>query len=719
MALRAPLLQSSIVPMYRVGVDIGGTFTDVVVARESGGIVRAKALTTPGDYTDGVMNALENAATALEITLSDLMGDCVAFVNGTTVVTNSIATQAGRRVGLLTTRGFKQQIYIHRGIRRIQLDLQKEARPPDIVPQRRVAEVDERVNRAGEVLVALDEDGVRDAVTKLVEEEGIEALAVCYLWAFRHPQHERRTGELVEELYPDLFVTLSSDIYPRIREYERMNTAVLNSFVSEGAETYIGKLTARAEEQGLGSGSISFMQSLGGHIPPRDAMAEPIHLSHSGPVGGVVAATHFASVLGESDVITADVGGTSFDTALIRDGRPAYAHRTTINRLLTGLSTVDIHAIGAGGGSIAWIDTRGIPQLGPRSAGAFPGPACYGNGGEEPTITDANLLLGLIDPDKFWGGAVKLDLEAAERAFVPLADRLGRSVADTAAGYHEIAVTHMSTAMSTVSLGRGYDPRDFTVVGYGGGAGLFLAEVCQELGIGRLVMPRAAATFSAYGLLFADAIHSKATTVEWDFMSGSMDAVNDRYGELEAQAFGALRSEGFEDDRIEVRREADVKFIGQSFEISMTMPSEQLAESDRDPLAQRFLDEYERVYGAGTAWEGFPIQLQTARVVAIGKTDKPPVRAADGDGSGDATPSGERTILTGGQEISARAYDGPALAPGAQLTGPALIDDVDTTLFVPDGVSLAIDDLDNYVFSIRAEPTLAATAGAGALKEPA
>jgi len=334
--------------MYRVGVDIGGTFTDVVVAGESGEIVRAKALTTPDDYTEGVTAAIASAAHELDTTVPELMPNCVGFVNGTTVVTNAIAQQRGRRVGLLTTRGFKQQVYIHRGIREIQLDLQKETRPPDIVRQRHVAEVDERVNRAGDVLVALDEDGVRREVTRLVEEEGIEALAVCLLWSFRHPAHERRAAEIVRELYPDLFITLSCEIYPRIREYERINTAVLNSFVSEGAETYIGKLTDRFRELGLADGRISFMQSLGGHISAEDAMAEPIRLSHSGPVGGVVAATHFASLLGERNIITADLGGTSFDTALIRDGRPTHAHRMTINRLLTGLSSVDIHAIGAG-----------------------------------------------------------------------------------------------------------------------------------------------------------------------------------------------------------------------------------------------------------------------------------------------------------------------------------------------------------------------------------
>ena len=694
--------------MYRVGVDIGGTFTDVVVADDAGDLVRAKALTTPADYTEGVTNAIGNAAAELGITVEALMGDCAGFVNGTTVVTNSIAQGEGRRVGLLTTRGFKQSIYIHRGIREIQLDLQKETRPPDIVKQRHVAEIDERVNKAGEVLVELSEDDVRREVTRLVTDEGIEALAVCFLWSFRHPHHERRAGEIVAELYPDLFVTLSCDVYPRIREYERMNTAVLNAFVSAGAETYIGKLTRKASELGLAEGRISFMQSLGGHISAREAMAQPIQLSHSGPVGGVVAASQFAEALGERNIITADLGGTSFDTALIRDARPAYAHRTTINRLLTGLSIVDIHAIGAGGGSICWVDDRGLPQVGPHSAGAFPGPVCYGNGGTRPTITDANAILGLIDPQKFWGGAVTLDVAAARASFEENAAKLGQSVETVAAGYHDIAITHMATAIEKVSLGRGYDPRDFTVIGYGGGSGLFIAEVCRDLGIRKLVMPRAAATFSAYGLLFADAIHAESTTAQWIYGAGPIGDVKALYDGLEEKAVAALREEGYEDSDIAVRREADVKFAGQSFEISMTWPAGAIAEGDRERLAAEFVAEYERVYGAGSAWDGFPIELHTARVVASGKTVKPPLASAGAEASA-AEPVGERKVFLGDRELTAAVYDGAALTPGQALEGLAIVDDVDTTLLVPAGARLAIDGMRNYVFEIEPAYTPGAT----------
>ena len=693
--------------MYRIGIDIGGTFTDVVVAREDGSIVRDKALTTPADYTDGIAAAIERAARSVVAggSVAELLGETENIVNGTTVVTNVIAQLAGRKVGLLTTRGFKQQIHIHRGTRQIQLDLQKDIPPPEIVRLRTVREIDERVDKRGNVLVQLDVEQVKKAVRELVDEEGIEALAICFLWSFRYPEHERAAGAAVQELYPDMFVTLSSEIYPRIREYERMNTAVLNSFVSAGAESYITRLIERLGEFGLPEGRITFMQSLGGQLSAEEGIREPIQLTHSGPVGGVVAATHFAAQLGLGDVITADVGGTSFDTALIKDHRPTYAHRTRINRLLTGLSTIDIHAIGAGGGSIAWVDERGIPQLGPLSAGADPGPACYGRGGEEPTLTDVNLVLGLIDPDNFWGGTLKLDVETARRAVGRVADQIARPLEETAAGLYEIAVNNMSTAMATVSLARGYDPRDFTVIGYGGAAGLMLAEVCLELGVRRLAIPHMAATFSAYGLLFSDAIRSYSTTVEWLVGSGSVDELNSLYERLQRRAVDALVAQGFVADEIAVAREADVKFVGQAFDIPMTMPSHEIGEEQRAELEHAFVETYERLYGAGTAWRGFPIQLHTARVVATGQTRKPslPKEATAPARDAALAQTGSRaTFLSSRGEVVLPAYAGPSLEPGMELAGPALIDDVDTTLYVPEGVQLTIDAWRNYAFNLEA-----------------
>jgi N-methylhydantoinase A len=684
----------------RIGIDIGGTFTDVVVALDDGRLVRDKALTTPGDYTDGILEALGRAAAQTGLEVGPLLSETDTLVNGTTVVTNAIAQLRGRRVGLLTTRGFRQQMRIHRGMRQVQLDLQKDLPPPEIVELGAVAEVNERIDRQGRVLVPIDNAQVRAAVARLVERERIDALAICFLWSFRYPDHERAAGEVVRQHFPELFVTLSSEIYPRIREYERMNTAVLNSFVSEGAETYIDRLRDRLGELGLAAGRISFMQSLGGQLSAEESLREPIRLTHSGPVGGVTAAAYLASSLGIADAITADMGGTSFDTALIKDGRPAFAHRTRINRLLTGLSTVDIHAIGAGGGSIAWIDERGIPQLGPHSAGADPGPACYGRGGTEPTLTDVSLVLGLIDAHNFWGGELVLDTDAATHALDALAGRLQRGAEETAKGLRTIAINNMATAMATVSLARGYDPRDFTVIGYGGASGLFLAEVCVQLGVPRLVMPRLAATFSAFGLLFADAVRSYAVTAEWPVATGSVEELDALYSDLERRAVGALTAQGFRDEEIAVEREADLKWVGQSFEVSMPIARDGLVLAGRDAIARGFTETYERLYGGGTAWHGFPLELHTARVLATAKTAKPELPALEQVPPRDASAArlGERRVALLDRAVP--VYDGKKLESGMAIAGPALIDDTDTTIYLPPAARLSIDGWRNYVFEL-------------------
>lgn len=690
--------------MFRVGIDIGGTFTDAVIAQDDGNIGRGKALTTPSDYTYGIIEALRHACVPIGKSLESVLADTGSLVNGTTVVTNMVAQLRGRKVGLLTTKGFKQQHHIHRGIRQLEFDLQKDIPPPDVVSLSCVAEVDERVNRHGDVVIPLSVQQVREAVKDLVQREQIDALAICFLWSFRYPEHERSAAAAVREMYPNLFITISSDIYPRIREYERTNTAVLNCFVSEGVDSYIEELSTNLTKLGLPRGRIAFMQSVGGQLSPDEGRRYPLQLMHSGPVGGVIAAVQFAAEMGLSDIITVDVGGTSFDAALVHERRPGYVHRTSVNRLLTGLGVVDVHSIGAGGGSITWLDERGIPQVGPRSAGADPGPACYGKGGQEPTVTDVALALGLIDPRNFWGGALELDVGAARRAIEEQVARpLGRSIEDTAAGLLEIAVNNMSAAMGTVSLERGHDPRDFTVIGYGGAAGLFLAEICRRLGIQRAIVPRAAATFSAYGLLFSDAIRSRAITANWLVDQGALDEVNALFERLEEEAVTPLRQQGFAENEITVVREGDFEYLGQYFEIAMGMPSRPLTEADRTMLRDGFVETYERQYGAGTAWRGFPIVLHTARVMATGITRKPLVPRGNGAGlqEAEAARRGAREVLVSLDKLEqVPAYDGPSMVVGMRLDGPALVDDVDTTLYVPRGVRLSIDSWRNYVFDL-------------------
>ncbi|MEA2143617.1 MAG: N-methylhydantoinase, partial [Solirubrobacteraceae bacterium] len=394
-----------------IGVDVGGTFTDAVGMAADGSAVRGKSSTTPDAHVDGIMDALERLADAAGVTSAELLAGAEMISVGTTVVTNAIAEMRGRRTGLLVTKGFRDTLRIARSPRVPTVDPFAQAPMPELIPRRLIAEVDERIDADGDVVVALDEARMLESVRRLVEDEQIEALAICYLWSFLNPVNEARTKELISQEFPDLFLSVSSELYPVVREYERMVTTGLNAFVSEVVTSYVEELDARLSDAGFG-GRVYLGQSLGGSLEPAEAKRRPLHLFNSGPVGGVVGARRLADAMGLTDILTADMGGTSFDVALVREGQPDVTHRTVMERFETGLSQVDITVVGAGGGSICWLDERGAPRIGPHSAGAVPGPACYGQGGEEPTVTDIAAVLGLIDPEYFLGGSMRLDVDA-------------------------------------------------------------------------------------------------------------------------------------------------------------------------------------------------------------------------------------------------------------------------------------------------------------------
>jgi len=684
---------------FHVGVDIGGTFTDVVAADDAGATHRAKVPTTPDDYTNGIVAGLERLAEVAGVPLTDLMAGTELFINGTTIVTNAIAELRGRRTGVIVTRGFRDTLRIARSARTNDLDLHTQTPPPDVVARRDVLEVDERVDFAGRVVVALDEDQVLAAARELVEDRGCEAIAICFLWSFINPAHERRARDLVAGAHPAVFVTASSDVFPVAREYERLVTTIFNGFASAGVATYVGDLERRLRELGCPV-APSIMQSIGGLISPDEARDLPISLINSGPAGGVMGARAVAERLGLRDVITADMGGTSFDTALIRDLQPALAHRAQIGRFATGLSMIDISAIGAGGGSILWIDNRGAPRVGPESAGAEPGPACYGRGGSRPTVTDMAVAMNLIDPDYFLGGSIRLDRAAAEHAIrTRVAEPLEWDLDATLSGLTHILVDTMANSVRAISIQRGYDPRDFTMLGYGGASGLFLPLICRATGIHDLVIPDSAAVFSAYGLLWADGVRSFVRTVNWIVPAGPLEPVNQVLAALAAQAREAMTRRGFAGDAVELTYEGDFKFAGQAFEVTVALPSGALAEADRDALGETFTRTYERLYGPGTAWEGFPVLMLNARVTATARVASPALAptARNGRDPADALAGSRAAVVpeTGRRE-PLPVYRGDGLLPGMAIEGPALIDDVDTTVYVPGGGRLEVDEYRGY-----------------------
>ena len=689
-----------------IGIDVGGTFTDAVGMAADGSMIRGKASTTPSAHVDGIMDALERLAEAAGAERDELLREADLLSVGTTVITNAIAEMKGRRTGLLVTKGFRDTLRIARSPRIPTVDPFVQAPMPELVPRGLIAEIDERVDVDGDVVVPLDEQQVIKRVGRLIEDEGIEALAVCYLWSFLNPVHEARTREIVSEAFPDLFLSVSSELYPVIREYERMVTTCLNAFVSEAVTSYVEELDSRLTGAGF-EGRVYLGQSLGGSLEPEEAKRRPLHLFNSGPVGGVIGARRLADAMGLTDIITADMGGTSFDVALVREGQPDVSHRTVMERFETGLSKVDITVVGAGGGSICWLDERGAPRVGPHSAGAVPGPACYGRGGTEPTVTDVAAVLGLIDPDYFLGGTMELDIDASRAAIESRLGGLGQSAEEIGARMTRIIVGNMLAAVRTVSVQRGRDPRGLTMFAYGGASGLFAGEICRGIGISRIIVPNFAAVFSAAGLLSADPIRTEARTVQWSPEAGELGVINEALGSMRAAAVENLEGRGFSSDEIEVEYVLAMRFAGQTFDVDVPVETRPLTDDDRAPLIASFQQRYGELYGAGSVWENFPMTVMTARVIARGVRPKPPPSRLDGsaDGASAATALRKRRrvyLPDAGGWTEVDCYEAAGLPVGEHLSGPCIVEDVDTTIFVPAGARLAREPFGGFELRLNA-----------------
>lgn len=694
---------------YRVGVDIGGTFTDVVVAKNDGQFFRQKAFTTHEHYPQGIIDALQKITNDLSVDLADLMENTETFINGTTIVTNSLAEMRGLRVGLITTAGFKDTLRIARSARWNYPDMQTQLPPPEIVRREDIAEVHERVDLFGEVVVPLDVEETRRVIRHLVEVQQVEAVAVSLLWSFRNPEHEKTIKNLINEMYSDMFVSISSEIYPVMRDYERTVTTVLNCFTARGTSDYLSTLESHLSELGI-KVPVGMMQSTGGIISTREARDKPITLLNSGPVGGVVAANSLGKVLGIKDIITADLGGTSFDTSLIKDNQISQQHRAMINRLETGISLVDISTIGAGGGSIAWIDDRGAPQIGPQSAGSTPGPACYGRGGTEPTVTDIAVAMGIIDPDNFLGGEVRLDKEAALKAIAEkIAKPLGVSdIREAIAGLYHIVTSSMPNAVRAVSIEKGYDPREFTMISYGGASGLFIAEICRELGIKKVIIPNNASVFSAFGLLWTEYQRSGLRTVNMFLNKDDIGILNTTFAQLEDNARNQLIEDGFTKDRIRILREVDMKFGTQAYELTIPVENKVLTVEDRQKLSETFSSLYERLYGEGTAWEGAEAltMVVNCRVTAIGETIKPKLEPLHPQTSDiESVHTSTRLVFLPKEEteVAFPVYSIEAMLPGMSGTGPAILEARDTTIYVPRESDFEMDEYANIVITMKGE----------------
>ena len=689
---------------YYVGVDIGGTFTDVFVS-DGDSYWEGKSPTTPEKLHEGLLDALGVVAEEMDIDRSALLGATHILTHGSTIITNILAEMRGAKTGFITTRGFRDLLNIGRSPRTNDMDFYTQVDRPEIVTRNCIAEVAERIDYAGRAVVPLDLDETREKIRDLVKVKGCEAIAVCCLFSFKNDCHERQIKEIIEKLYPEVYISISSEVNPVFREYERMVTTILNAYSGKSFSSYISEVETRLENQGF-EGRLLVTQSNGGSLSAEEARIKPVTLAVSGPAGGIVSSSYLGKTIGETNILTADMGGTSFDVSVIFREEPLTVSRAQIGPFQTNLSTLDITAVGAGGGSIAWIDNRGMMRVGPQSAGASPGPVCYGQGGTEPTVTDAAVVLGLIDPDFFLGGAVKLNKSDSERAIKEkLAGPMGLETEAAAVGVYRTISANMGNALRNVTIEKGYDPREFALISYGGCSPLFIATISKELNIRSIVIPETCAVFSAFGACVADVKRYVAQTF-YHSLPAPIDEVNTVFRELAEQAADLIERNGIARKNIKLNFELDMRIHGQIWEIPVTCSTFPLdSDSGNDAIYLAFKTEYGRKYGEAMVGEMDQCDILNLRVVAHGIKPKPAMLAfecADGADPRAAIKGRRRVFLpetSEWQEID--VLNGAKLKAGMSFAGPVIVERKNTTIYVIPGSEIEIDRYHNCLMRIH------------------
>ena len=678
---------------YKIGIDVGGTFTDFLVTDAQGGAKAYKTLTTPKQPEVGVFRGLEKIAISHGLGLREFLARVETIVHGTTITTNAVLTGTGAKTAFLTTKGFRDLLNMRRGLKERPYD-SKYAPPPPLVPRHRIYPIEERVDVEGKAVVPLNEQDVHRAIAAL-RAEGVEAIAISYLWSFLAPDHEHRTAALIREALPDLNLSLSAEILPQIRAYERHSTTVLNAYVSPPLNRYLTNLEQRLSEEGF-PGVLLIMQSNGGVMSPALTRRFAANTLLSGPAGGPMAGIFYGDTQQLTDVITVDMGGTSFDACLIRQRRPAMTTEGEVGGHRLALPMLDIHTVGAGGGSIAWIDAGGLLQVGPKSAGAEPGPVCYGLGGTEPTVTDADLLLGYLDPEFFLGGEIRLDRERAEAAMTErIAKPLGLSVTAAAEGIYHIINDNMAAALRVVSVEKGYDPREFALVVAGGAGPLHAGMIARELEIPLALIPRESSVFCAAGMLISDLQHDYVRTLTREWQQISLAEINRIFAELEHEGQANLTQEGIAADHVRIEASFDMRYVGQFHEVEVPAPA-RLTGDDLHAVEQLFHSTHDGLYGY--ALPGAPLEVINLRLRAIGGTEKPHFETVPFVGN-DPRPAlkGGRSAFFAGVWHEIPVYDGLKCEHGFTIAGPALVEQPNTTILVPPAYTLVCDAYRNYV----------------------
>lgn len=687
---------------YSLGIDVGGTFTDLVCIDEKGNFNIVKVPSTPDDQSKGMMNGIAQLASELKRSREDFLSDVIRICHGTTVSTNTVLTQTGAKVGLLVTKGFRDMLRMRLRIRENTYDYTV-PQPKPLAPRYLTVPIEERMKWNGEGFIPLNEDEVRSAC-KYLKENNAEAVAICFLWSFKNPNHEKRALEICREELPELYICSSQEVQPEIREYWRMSTTVINAYVGPSLSRYIRRLSERLTEAGF-SGELLITQSNAGVISPQIASEQAVRTLISGPACSPAAAAYLTKEFDIDNLITIDIGGTSFDVCLVKGGTPTMTLESSVGGVYhIRVPMVDVHTIGAGGGSIAWLDSMKVLHIGPQSAGADPGPACYGKGGDNPTVTDADLVLGFLNPEYFLGGKISLDIELAKKAIRDkIADPLGIAVSEAASAIRSLVDHNMVNGISAISVQRGEDPREYTLVAAGGAGPVHAVSLAKELGIKQVMIPKTSSIFCALGGVIADIRHDDVKSVYFRTDSIDPNVVKRAFNEMEEKGSNLLEKEGVPKEDRYYKRSLDMRYKGQFHEVEVPISLNEFTGENFGEVIERFHNRHEDLYGYKDEQITEIINL---RLSAFGKTIAPLRKKYDFETeTAENCLKGQRRAHMGknGKSILVSVYDGDRMTVGNSIRGPAIIEQTNTTIVVPGYASLEVTSTLDYLIQIKDE----------------
>lgn len=687
---------------FRLGIDAGGTFTDFIIANRASGEVKLfKALSTPSDPTRAIENGLKLIADDLGLPASQVVSDCDLCINGTTVGLNALITHRGGKTGLICTAGHEDSIEIRNGHKEdgYRYDPEYPAATM-LVPRYLRRGIRERVISDGSIRTPMNEEDVREACRIFLKED-VETVAISFVWSVLNPAHERRAAEIVREMMPHVILTVGSELYPQIREYTRTSTAVTNAYLAPVMRRYVTAVDAYFRKLGAKQ-PVRYFQSNGGLAIGKAMTDRSVYAINSGPASAPQAGLYVCAPFGKDNVITVDMGGTSFDITLTRNGQTNLNKNIDFLRYRIGVPMIQVETLGAGGGSIGWIDGLGLLQVGPQSAGSEPGPACYGQGGTEPTTSDANLVLGYLSPDGLLGGALPVDMARARQAVAKVAEPLGISIEQAAYGMFTIVNSNMVNGIRRVSVERGYDPRDFVLVGAGGATAAHITALAREMGIDTVILPKLASGLCAFGQVISDVKYNYMATAPLRLDNDdACEKVDSLFEEIEAQGIEHLEADGFPRSQIDVRRSLEMRYVGQVHECTVDIDTFKITPQTIGRIKDAFHARHEELYTYSERHSA--VEVVNIESTIYGRIEKPRAPRLEGEGSPELALKGHRPAIfdASGQATSTPIYDGSRLGVGARVEGPAIIEEVTTTIVIEPGWTAALHESGSYLLTRR------------------